>query len=405
MNELTFEEIPWEEEVIRLPVSKSEMNRLLVLRYLEGEPLPQTDPTWPDDVRLLHAALTGKEPEIDLELAGTAMRFLTACLAMQEGRETILTGNARMRQRPMGELVRALVFLGADITYLAVPGHAPLRIRGRSLRSGVVEVDGTVSSQFISALMLIGPFLPDGLELRWKELVSAPYVTLTARLMQRAGYSIEPEDRGVKIPPRRNRMEPVAPSPDWSAAAFFYQALALRQNGSLLLKGLDLDSPQGDRLMADWFSHLGVVSEQRPEGVLIRRKTTWSLPGQVHWGAGSTPDLVPAAALTLAGLGIPATLTGLSTLAGKESNRILALEEVLGQSGLNASSTASSLEFHGHWSVSRKTYSTYGDHRMAMALGMMALLGPLRLDHPEVVSKSFPDFWETMAALGFRFSI
>lgn len=386
---------------INLPVSKSILNRQLVLAKLCGQKLPDYDPAWPDDVRLLYHGLAAKET-VDLDLAGTAVRFLMAYHALTTATEVVITGSPRMQERPLMPLIQALRELGASITCIKKEGHLPVRISGSAMRGGTVSIDVSQSSQFASALMLIGPFLPGGLELRWSHAASASYLGLTAQVMRSLGLLVKLKEGGAVVPPAERTTPSPAPEADWSAAAFLYSWFALSNQNHFLLPGLSLDSAQGDVAVARWFEGFGVFSQSTEEGVVLTKKEPWSMPGHLHFGASSTPDLVQATALCAAGLGVPATFAGIGSLVHKETNRIEALKETLLAAGLEVETGEAILSFSGKWNPTDHIFRTYGDHRMAMALAPLAQIGPLYLDDPKVVSKSFPDFWKVMQSLGLN---
>jgi 3-phosphoshikimate 1-carboxyvinyltransferase len=379
--------------ILPLVASKSESNRALILRALAGSGIRLHNLSRARDTQLMEQLLASTEPILDARDAGTTFRFLCAwCCAAQ--RPAYLTGTPRMQQRPIGILVDALRSLGADIRYEANDGFPPLRIVSFQQRSPVCQVRGDVSSQFISALLLIAPFLPQGLDLRLVgHVASRPYIDMTLAWMARFGLRVDEQDQRFLVAPQTPLPGEYTIESDWSAAGYWYSLLALAGQGELKLLHLREDSLQGDRRLADLFRSLGVVSSFEADGVRLRpgpRATAFEAD------FSDIPDQAQTFAVCCAGLGIPARLTGLRSLRIKETDRIAALQtelakfnctvEVIGDEEIRLPGTP--------LRVDGATVHTYDDHRMAMAFAPLAALGALFLDDPHVVAKSYPSFWE-----------
>lgn len=380
--------------VTDLPISKSIANRLLVLSALSGRSLQIDQNDLPDDVRLMIEALSSNEDRIDLENAGTAMRFLTAYFSIQEGRNVILDGNEAMRSRPIDPLVEALKALGANIEYEMEEGFPPLKIQGKKLVGGEVEISGDVSSQYISALMLIGSFLKNGLKINIVgEQVSASYLSLTADLINHSGGQVSITDGKVSVGPSAVEIQRSEIETDWSAASYFYAFVALRPQSELLLKGLRLNSAQGDKRIAEIMSEFGVSSIQDDAGVIIRSSSR-AASASYSYDLSSQPDLVQTLACFHASRGDEVIYSGIDHLKFKETNRLSALQNELKKFGVEFLESAKGWAQSGKAEWNGQPIKTYGDHRMAMAFSILAFENSgLMIEDPEVVSKSFPDYW------------
>lgn len=382
---------------IDLPISKSIANRVLILSALSGKLNEFRSADLPDDVRLMVQALSSKEGRINLENAGTAMRFLTAYFSIWDGGTVVLDGNEAMRQRPIKPLVDALRMLGAEIHYEGADGFPPLRIEGKKLTGGKVEIAGSVSSQFISALMLIGSFLENGLKINIiGKAVSASYLQLTADLISGAGGIVQIRPDSIIIQPSTLNPQLSTIETDWSSASYFFALAALRPGSELLLNGLKLESLQGDRRMADIMSEFGVSSKQTENGVLIRSSTNHQT-AMFSYDLSSHPDLVQTLVCFHAAMGDEAEYCDIDHLKFKETDRLLALESELSKFGVSLSKTENGWRENGKADWNGQPIRTYGDHRMAMAFSILALNNSgLIIEDPEVVGKSFPKFWEQL---------
>ena len=387
---------------VELPVSKSIANRLLILGALSRSQvtLPQS---LPEDVKVLQEALSSHSATIYTGMTGTAMRFLTAYFSVQEGKEVILTGDARMKQRPISELVNALRTLGADISYLENDGFPPLKISGKALERGQVSVNGSVSSQFVSALMMIGPYFKNGLKLQINgDVLSRPYIKLTADCMRKCGVEVELSDYLVSIPTGKYSVENIEIESDWSAASYFYALTCAKPGSRIMLKGLRLDSAQGDSILKEWFEPLGVISTQLENGVEIVSSGIVEFPVEIDFKAN--PDLAQTFAFLAATLGKELKLTGLDNLRIKETDRIAALQSELEKLGLEVLVSENTLHLKGTITVEAITIETYNDHRMAMSASLLSCLIPTKILNSEVVKKSFPEYWDALRNLEFSTS-
>ncbi|WP_430613876.1 3-phosphoshikimate 1-carboxyvinyltransferase [Flavobacterium sp. JP2137] len=386
--------------------SKSQTNRLLLLQQLYPN-IAVENRAVADDSRMMQRALESSDSVIDIHHAGTAMRFLTAYFAIQPHRTVVLTGSDRMQQRPIGILVEALKQLGADIEYVDKPGFPPLRIRGKKLQQNQVRLAADVSSQYISALLLIAPQIQGGLELSFDgRITSRPYIEMTLALLNDLGIpnSFEADRVRVHHKPQIADTTLVVES-DWSSASYFYALVALSPIGTTLtLSHYQEHSIQGDAAVVGYFRLFGVDTQFGDRQITLRK----ARETQPHFEADfiDTPDLAQTVVVTCFGLGISSTITGLHTLKIKETDRLAALETELQKLGAQVSTTPNSLTLQaGSSPISGQSIDTYQDHRMAMAFAPLALKTKLTINEAEVVSKSFVGFWETLQSLGIKATI
>jgi 3-phosphoshikimate 1-carboxyvinyltransferase len=358
-----------------------------------------------DDTRVMQQALSSGESLLDIHHAGTAMRFLTAYLAAKPGRDAILTGSERMKQRPIQILVEALRQLGADIEYLETPGCPPLKINGNRLEGSGVTLPANVSSQYISALLLIAPTLPQGLLLTLEgQITSLPYIRMTLGLLNRLGVQAEMEGNRIRVHPKREITPQTAVvESDWSSASYYYSMTALAAPGSrIVLQSYRRDSLQGDSVLRQIYQALGVRSDFKGDQLILSREETRRDP-HLSLDLMEAPDLAQTLAVCCFGLGIPCDLTGLHTLKIKETDRLSALETELSKLGGLVEVTDHSLRLKkGRGIRAGKSIETYNDHRMAMAFAPLALRTELFIEDAGVVSKSYPGFWEDLGSLGFQ---
>ena len=383
---------------VQLPISKSIVNRNLIIADLAKKTilLPQQ---LPEDVSVLRELLNSNASEINVGMAGTAMRFLTAFYAVQEGKEIVLTGDTRMKQRPIGLLVSGLRELGAEISYVEEEGFPPLKIKGVDLIGGDVYVSGGVSSQFISALMLIAPTMKNGLSIQLTgEVLSKPYIELTADCMRKAGIDVQFDGYRITILNGNYQIQETTIESDWSSASYFYALACTKPNSKLLLKGLQLNSPQGDSVLAEWFEPVGVSSNQMEDGIEISSSGKVNFPSEIDFK--SNPDLAQTFVFLAASLGKGLRLTGLDNLRIKETDRIAALQTELKKLGLEVESTSNSLKISGSIKAKSARVKTYNDHRMAMSAAVLSSKMETEIENPEVVAKSFPAFWNVISNLG-----
>jgi 3-phosphoshikimate 1-carboxyvinyltransferase len=394
-------------EEILLPASKSISNRILILNSLCRRPEKIKNISVCDDTGVMIRALRDDSRIIDVGAAGTAMRFLTALMAVKSGSRTI-TGTERMKNRPVKLLVDALRLLGAGIDYVEKEGFPPLKIEGRTLPGGAVSLDGGVSSQYISALLMIAPLMTNGMRLHLTgNIISRPYINLTIQLMRMFGVSVSEEGQTFTVPPRQyTAAENFAVEPDWSAASYWYAIIALCENedARISLPGLLPASLQGDAAIAALFDKLGVKTTYTSSGVTLTKKERDT--ALLTFDFVSMPDMAQTAVVTCAMLGIPFRFGGLQSLRIKETDRLEALRVELGKFGYPVTLyDGNTLEWNGKKGESAPSpvVTTYEDHRMAMAFAPVAMCRPegVRISNPEVVSKSYPRYWEDLKKAGF----
>lgn len=383
--------------------SKSESNRLLILQALFPQ-IAIKNLSDSDDTQILQKALLSGDETVDVHHAGTAMRFLAAYFASKEGKQVVLTGSERMQQRPVKLLVEALRDLGADIEYLQEVGYPPLAIKGKKLDKRKVCLEAHVSSQYISALMLIAPSLPHGLEIELKgKVTSTPYILMTLALLKNAGFTGSFEDKTIRVEPLR-KVDPVVLTveSDWSSASYFYSIAALAGEAQISLSSLREESHQGDRVIADIYSQFGVRTVFSDNTITLT-KSMVKKPRSVCLDLADSPDLAQTIAVTCLGLGINFELKGLHTLRIKETDRLLALENEIRKLGGRVETTSDSIRGSSTEKLKENIrIETYHDHRMAMAFAPLALRTSLIITDAGVVSKSYPTFWEDMKRIGFR---
>ncbi len=369
---------------IDLPSSKSISNRLLIIQSLSENKFEIENLSDSDDTKSLKEALNPSKTTIDIGAAGTSFRFLTAFLSTQKGEEFILTGTERIKERPIKILVDVLRKMGAQIEYLEKEGFPPLNIQGSKLKGGEIEIDGGISSQFISALLLISPTLTEGLNLSIiGELVSKPYVKMTLSLMEEFGVIHSWNNNTISIKHQKYIAQNYTVESDWSAASFWFEISALSDNCNIKLNGLTENSIQGDKKVMELFEELGVHSTFENGTLTLTKNKILNFPNTLD--LLETPDLYQPLKCTLFGLNKCSNFSGLTTLKNKETNRITAVENELLK--LNSS----------------KIIETYHDHRMAMSLAPLCLKhGELQINNIEVVSKSYPCFWEDLEKAGFK---
>lgn len=397
---------------VRLPASKSISNRALVMNALAGSKVMPDNLSDCDDTRVILDALRRMSETIDIGAAGTAMRFMTAYLAVTPGCHT-LTGTERMKHRPIRALVDALRYIGADIAYEGEEGYPPLRINGRRLEGGRLDIPGDISSQYISALLMVGPVLERGLELRLTgEIISRPYIDLTLCMMRGFGADAEWTDVDtISVRPVPYGPRPFFIENDWSAASYWYEALVLARDGEseVRLDGLTDGSRQGDSAVKYLFSMLGVrtVFKTRERGVptTVTLKRVEPVPPRLDYDFVNQPDMVQTFVVCCALAGVPFRFTGLASLKIKETDRVEALKTEMRKLGYVIRETAAGeLSWDGErcQQADDLVINTYEDHRMAMAFAPAAAVFPgLKIDQPQVVSKSYPHFWDELRRAGF----
>ena len=389
---------------LQITGSKSESNRALLLQSLYNG-LTIQNLSNSDDSKLMKNALSSKATNIDIHHAGTAMRFLTAYFAVNMGKTTILTGSERMQQRPIKILVDALNSLGADIGYKKNEGYPPLLIKGRQLSKKIVYLKSDISSQYISALLLIAPSLKNGLELHLEgKITSLPYIKMTLALLDEMGVETKFEGNVIRVLPFSNQVSKIfTVESDWSSASYYYSILALSPVGTQIdLSDYKSESLQGDAVLRNIYKKLGVESSFSGT-TLSLKKVQRPLPACLALDLSDAPDIAQTIVVSCLGLEIDCDLTGLNTLKIKETDRLLALKNEIKKLGTELKITDNSLHLNNVASLNCDVHiATYNDHRMAMAFAPLALRASLYIENAEVVSKSYPNFWEDLKSLGFK---
>ena len=396
---------------LQISGSKSETNRLLVLQALYPNLVLENTSSSDDSEVMLNALQNFQLPTsnfqlVDVHHAGTAMRFLTAYFAIQEGQEVIVTGSPRMKERPITILVDALNQLGAEITYEEKEGFPPLRIRGNKIVKNRVALPANVSSQYISALLLIAPKLENGLELVLEgEITSLPYIKMTLDFLNQIGVKTLFENNTIKVThhPLPNTQQLITVESDWSSASYWYSIVALSEIGfQVTLSNFKKNSLQGDSALVEIYKNFGVQTVFNDKEISLSKVETL-IPETLNLNLNNCPDLAQTIAVTCFGLGISCQLAGLHTLKIKETDRLEALQTELTKLGADIQVTSEALRLQPAASIkSNIVISTYQDHRMAMAFAPLVLKTTLIIEEAEVVSKSYPTFWNDLKKVGFE---
>ncbi|WP_405201454.1 3-phosphoshikimate 1-carboxyvinyltransferase [Dokdonia sp. LLG6352-1] len=396
---------------IQITGSKSETNRLLILQALfDGITLKNISNS--DDAQVMQKALSSSDEVVDIHHAGTAMRFLTAYFSIQEGRDTLLTGSARMQERPMAILVEALQELGAQITFTHNEGYPPLQIKGKTLQRDEVTLKANVSSQYISALMMMGAKLDSGLTIHLDgKITSVPYINMTLALLHQLDIEATFEGQKIVIKPGRTSAvaREITVESDWSSASYFYSIVALSRKRNfntphtITIASYKESSLQGDAALREIYKQLGVVSSFAGDKLTLSLNQDFELPETITLDLANSPDIAQTIAVSCLGLGVGCHLTGLHTLKIKETDRLEALREEITKLGGSIMVTDQDLTLLPQKATVNEniTIATYHDHRMAMAFAPLALQVPLLIEDAGVVSKSYPDFWTDLEVLGF----
>ncbi len=390
---------------IELTGSKSESNRALILQALSQGKIVVANPSAAADTATLDGILNSAPTKvIDVGPAGTAMRFLTAFLSLQP-REFVLTGTKRMQERPIGILVDALRRLGAQIEYTENEGFPPLKIKGTFVqKTNKICIKGNISSQYISALLLIAPSLPQGLILQIEgELTSKPYVEMTLAMLAQAGIRNEWTDQIIRIEKQDFSPSKITIEPDWSAASYWYAIAALAKEAELFLPNLQIYSLQGDSKITELMANFGVSSQFKNGGIALFKEDR--KPIRKIFDLKDCPDLAQTIIVCCAALGHDASFTGLETLKIKETNRVEALQNELSKLGVKLieKNLVYKLDCSEHKLPAKISIETYEDHRMAMAFAPLALvIDEVEIQDPDVVQKSYPDFWNDLKKAGFE---
>ncbi|MFV0197419.1 3-phosphoshikimate 1-carboxyvinyltransferase [Empedobacter falsenii] len=386
--------------------SKSESNRLLLLNQLFENVLTLENISNSEDSQLMQKALANKTDLIDIHHAGTAMRFLTAYFSIQDGRKVTLTGSDRMKQRPIKILVDALNELGAEISYQENEGYPPLSIVGKKLTKETITIPSNISSQYITALCLIGTKLKNGLTINLKgKIISVPYIQMTIQLLNKVGIKATFEGNTIQVPfTKRIEAQIVQVESDWSSASYYYSLIALSQNSEVKISTYFKDSLQGDSALQNIYAeNFGVISTFDSGILSLKNDANFQPKQKIELNLINTPDIAQTIAATCVGLKVNCILTGLETLKIKETDRLVALKNELEKLGAIIRITDDSLAIEGYQDFSETpTFETYNDHRMAMCMAPLAQKYAIRINNEMVVEKSYPTFWEDWKQLGFE---
>jgi 3-phosphoshikimate 1-carboxyvinyltransferase len=395
---------PFVEEIgnpISLPASKSIVNRLLIIEAITGKKILTPKDISCGDTRVLAEALSSQTTRKYIEQSGTAMRFLTAFLSIQKGEEFVLEGDERMSARPVGALVDALRRLGANIEYLHHEDYLPIKIRGGSLHGGTIEIDGSQSSQYVSALMLIAPTLEGGLRIIIQNPSSLPYILLTADVMRQMGVCVEMTGSTVSIPQSEYRPKQISVEADFSAAVFWYALFIVSPRQTMELRNLTTESRQSDSRIVTIAHDFGVTTHCSDSSLILGKESVRHIPKSVEYNLRHTPDIMPVLTVMCCMLGVEFVLSGLANLRIKESDRIGAMVEELAKCGYMLQATDDTVRWTPHLQpeiTKPVTIDTHSDHRIAMAFALLREQRYITILSPEVVEKSYPDFWHDLTA-------
>ena len=393
-------------QTIQISGSKSETNRLLLLQALYPD-IKLKNISNADDAKAMGLALQKSEGVINIHHAGTAMRFLTAFFAIKNGAEVVITGSERMKERPIAPLVEALNKMGAHIQYLEKQGFPPLHIKGVTIQANEITIPANISSQYITALLLIAPKLPNGLNISLEgEITSLPYLQMTLALLNSIGVVTNFQSNKIIVKPLEY-LKPIALeiTSDWSSLSYFYAIVAHASVGTTLaFTHFDQKSIQGDAALQEIYTFFGVKTTFKNHSIILE-KINCQYPKKINLDLINTPDIAQTIAVTCLALKIPCILTGLHTLKIKETDRLQALKNELEKLGAKIIITHQSLEIVNDFSKKNQhivCIKTYEDHRMAMAFAPLALLFPIQIENPDVVTKSYPNFWDDLKKIGFH---
>ena len=387
--------------------SKSESNRLLILKALYPD-LEISNLSNSDDTQVTQKALNNNESIVDIHHAGTAMRFLTAFFSVKPNSKVVLTGSSRMQDRPVELLVEALRSLGAEIEYVNKKGFPPLKITGKKTDVSQVSLPANISSQYISALMLIAPSLENGLEIDLiGETTSIPYIKMTQTLLENLGFKTFFNDNKIKISPAdKIILNQWTVESDWSSASYFYSVVAIANTSEITLKSYYSESLQGDSDLVQIYKKIGVTTVFNNGSIILSKTPSFALPEVLDLDLRNTPDLAQTIAVSCFGLGVDCNLIGLHTLKIKETDRLEALKIELEKLGAMISITNDSLELRFSGVINQNiSIDTYNDHRMAMAFAPLGIKVPIVINNSEVVSKSYPGFWEDLKSIDFQYDM
>ena len=383
--------------------SKSISNRVLIIEALSNSSFDKRNIADAKDTVLLQRLLQSSSKTFDAQDAGTTFRFLTAYLAFKEG-SWMLTGNERMRQRPIGDLVNALKQLGAEISFQEKENYPPVKITGGKLKGNHVNVNANISSQFVSALLMIAPCLPGGLSIELSgDVVSEPYIEMTLALMKYFGVNHSRNGNTIHVDAQHYQPKDIFIESDWSAASYYYEMAAFADEVDLEFNGLTPHSFQGDAAIAGFMKSFGVETDFEKEKIRLRKISSQGSRTPLHFHLLNYPDLAPAMFVIAGGLSQKVTFSGLEHLAYKESNREEVLRTELAKCGISVLNSKGIISVEGNFSANNPRFFTYHDHRMAMAFAPLAMLcDEVEIEDPMVVNKSYPKFWEDLKKIGFE---
>jgi len=391
-------------KAVSITGSKSETNRLLILQYLYPN-IKIINPSQSEDSVVLKKALYGSSNTIDIYHAGTAMRFLTALFSIIESKEIILTGSLRMQNRPIEVLVSSLKKIGANINYLEKNGYPPLKIIGKKLIKDKVSLDSNISSQYISALMLIAPKLKNGLLIKLNgTITSKPYILMTQSILKKIGIQADFNQNYIKVEPYRDVIKPtqIVVESDWSSASYYYSLVSLSSIGTeIILSNFKKNSLQGDSILSIIFLDFGVQTVYENNKIILTKVKMSK--NQINYNLINSPDIAQTIAVTCLGLGINCFLTGLHTLLIKETNRLQALKTEIEKFGAKVYIDKDSINISKSQNLKDNVkIDTYEDHRMAMSFAPLSLVTNIQINNAEVVAKSYPDYWADLKKIGIK---
>jgi len=389
-----------------IPGSKSLSNRIMIIQALSGLKFNVHNISDSDDTKVLQEALNSKKSIVNIGMAGTAMRFLTAFYAIQKS-EVVLTGSDRIKQRPIKELVDVLLTLGAQIEYVDKNSFAPLRICGSQIKGGEVRIKAHISSQFISALLLIAPYMENGLTLHLEGKISSrPYIEMTLRLMAYCGVYSTWSDNRIEVRPGSYKSQNYNVESDWSSISYIYQVAALSDQAEITISKVTKDSLQGDATLVNWFKLFGVHTQWQKGTIKLKKEKSHITTDVLEFDCSQTPDLAQTIAATAVGLSRRIVIKGLSSLPLKETNRLRALKTELEKCAAQVLITNDNeLEVIPHKLLVTKSieFESHNDHRMAMCLAPLALCyDTIFIENPEVVNKSYRTYWSDLKCLSFN---
>tara|TARA_B100001059_G_scaffold66447_1_gene62936 strand:- start:614 stop:1840 length:1227 start_codon:yes stop_codon:yes gene_type:complete len=392
---------------INITGSKSESNRLLILQALYSN-IKLKNISNSDDTNTLKKALSSSNSLININHAGTAMRFLTAYFAIKLKKETVLTGSKRMTERPIKILVDALLMLGAEISYEGDMGFPPIKIKNTISSNNFIELPSSTSSQYISSLMLIAPKMSDGLTIQMSGIItSLPYIKMTVSILKKLGIDVKFNNNKIIISNQESiDSKTINIESDWSSSSYFFSIIALSEDSVLRLNRFNKNSLQGDSILRNIYEKLGVSSHFEGHNLVLKKIKNFDIPDNITINLIDSPDIAQTIAVTCFGLGISCDLTGLHTLKIKETDRLKALKNELTKLGAKVSATNESIHIKPSSQVLNNIkISTYQDHRMAMAFAPLAIKTALIIEDSSVVSKSYPGFWSDLQSIGFQYII